>query len=39
VVTHDARLTRFADAVISIEDGRLHDAERPQSKKQWRTAS
>jgi putative ABC transport system ATP-binding protein len=31
VVTHDARLTRFADVVVSIEDGRLLHEERPRS--------
>jgi putative ABC transport system ATP-binding protein len=32
VVTHDTRLTRFADTIISIEDGRLSHDEHPKSK-------
>jgi putative ABC transport system ATP-binding protein len=31
VVTHDTRLTGFADTMISIEDGRLTHQERPKS--------
>jgi putative ABC transport system ATP-binding protein len=32
VVTHDSRLTRFADSIICIEDGRIADHEQPKAR-------